>query len=87
MALEQGFIFKVAQHQEIITSFCNMGESGHSTRTVLGLTSQKSISRPQNRRHGVFIPFPGGRAHITLAQRGDGGVAGLLTIANKGRGY
>ena len=57
MALEQGYIFMVAQHQEIITSFWNVGESGHSTSTVLGLTFQKSNSQPQNVRHGVFIPF------------------------------
>ena len=59
MALEQGYIFMVAQHQEIITSFWNVGESGHSTSTVLGLTFQKSNSQPQNVRHGVFIPFQG----------------------------
>ena len=57
MALEQGFIFKFAQHHEFITSFWNVGENGHSTSTVLGLTTQKSNSQPQNGRHGVFIPF------------------------------
>ena len=48
---------KVTQHKEFITSFWNVGESGHSTSTVLGLTSQKSNSQPQNGRVGVFIPF------------------------------
>ena len=57
MAIEQGFIFKFAQHHEFLTSFWNVGENGHSTSTVLGLTSQKSNSQPQNGRHGVFIPF------------------------------
>ena len=57
MALEQGYISKVAQHQEFITSFWNVGENGHSTSTVLGLTSQKSNSQPQNGRYGVLIPF------------------------------
>ena len=57
MALEQGFIFKFAQHHEFLTSFWNVGENGHSTSTVLGLTTQKSNSQPQNGRYGVFIPF------------------------------
>ena len=57
MALEQGYISKVAQHQEFITSFWNVGKNGHSTSTVLGLTSQKSNSQPQNGRYGVLIPF------------------------------
>ena len=41
MALEQEFIFMVAQNQEIITSFWNVGESGHSISTALGLPYQK----------------------------------------------
>ena len=57
MAIEQGFIFKFAQHHEFISSFWNVGENGHSTSTVLGLTTQKSNSQPQNGRHGLFIPF------------------------------
>ena len=59
MAMEQGYIFKVAQHQEFITSIWNVGKNGHSTSTVLGLTSQKSNSQPQNGRRGVFVhSFP-----------------------------
>ena len=57
MALEQGFIFKFAQHHEFITSFWNVGENGHSTSTVLGLTSRKSNSKPQTGIYGVLIPF------------------------------
>ena len=40
MALEQGF-FEVAQHQEFITSFWNVGENGHSNSTAIGLPYQK----------------------------------------------
>ena len=34
-----------------------MWENGHSTNTVLGLTSSKSNTQPQNGRYGVLIPF------------------------------
>ena len=52
-----GIYFKVAQHQEFMTSFCNMGENGHSNSTALGFPSQKSNSQPQNWTHGVLILF------------------------------
>ena len=37
-------------------------------------------------RNGQHISLLRGRAHITLAQRGVGGAAELLTTANKGEG-
>ena len=57
MASKQGFIFKVAQQQEFITSFYNVGESGHSNKTALGFPCQKSNSQPDDGRHGFVIPF------------------------------
>ena len=57
MAIEQGFIFWGAKHQEFMTRFWNMGESGHCNSTAIGLPSRKSNSQPQNGGDGVFIPF------------------------------